>query len=129
MRSFYRKYQQIILYLIFGVLTTLASLSSFWLLLKIMGPEQTLAINVFSWLISVTFAFFTNAKWVFNQDHFKLNDLVEFFMSRVATLFIEEAILLIFVYILHFDAMLIKLMAQIVVIILNYVLLKYYVFK
>lgn len=129
MRSFYRKYQQIILYLIFGVLTTLVSLSSFWLLLKLMGPDQTLAINVFSWLISIAFAFFTNAKWIFKQDYFKLSDLIEFVMSRIATLFIEEAILLIFVYILHFDAMLIKLIAQIVVIILNYVLLKYYVFK
>ena len=93
-----------ILYLIFGVLTTLVSLISFWLLLKLMGPEQTLEINVFSWIISVTFAFFTNAKWVFNQDHFQLNDLMEFFMSRVATLIIEEAILLIFVYVLHLDA-------------------------
>ena len=129
MRSFYRKYQQMILYLIFGVLTTLVNLSSFWLLLKLMEPEQTLAINVFSWLISVTFAFFTNAKWVFKQDYFKLSDLIEFFMSRVATLIVEEAILLIFVYVLHFDAMLIKLMAQIVVIILNYVLSKYYIFK
>ena len=129
MRSFYRKYQQMILYLIFGVLTTLVNLSSFWLLLKLMEPEQTFAINVFSWLISVIFAFFTNAKWVFKQDYFKLSDLIEFFMSRVATLIIEEAILLIFVYVLHFDAMLIKLMAQIVVIILNYVLSKYYIFK
>lgn len=129
MRSLYRKYQQMSLYLIFGVLTTLVSLISFWLLLKLMGSEQTLEINVFSWIISVTFAFFTNAKWVFNQDHFKLNDLVEFFMSRVATLIIEEAILLIFVYVLHLDAMLIKLIAQIVVIILNYVLSKYCVFK
>lgn len=94
-----------------------------------MGPEQTLAINVFSWLISVTFAFFTNAKWVFKPDYFKLLDLIEFFMSRVATLIIEEASLLIFVYVLHFDAMLIKLMAQIVIIILNYVSSKYYVFK
>lgn len=129
MRSLYRKYQQIILYLIFGVLTTLVSLISFWLLLKLMGPEQTLEINVFSWIISVTFAFFTNAKLVFNQDHFQLYDLMEFFMSRVATLIIEEAILLIFVYILHLDAMLIKLIAQIVVIILNYFLSKYCVFK
>ena len=129
MRSLYRKYQQMILYLIFGVLTTLVSLLSFWLLLKLMGPEQTLEINVLSWIISVIFAFFTNAKWVFNHDHFKLNNLVEFFMSRVATFIIEEAILVLFVYVLHFDAMLIKLMAQIVVIIVNYVSSKYYVFK
>lgn len=128
-QSLYQKYQQMLLYLIFGALTTLVSLISFWLLLKLMGPEQTLEINVFSWIISVTFAFFTNAKWVFNQDHFKLRNLVEFFMSRVATLIIEEAILLIFVYLLHFNAMLIKLIAQIVIIILNYVLSKYCVFN
>lgn len=129
LQSLYQKYQQMLLYLIFGALTTLVSLISFWLLLKLMGPEQTLEINVFSWIISVTFAFFTNAKWVFNQDHFKLRNFVEFFMSRVATLIIEEAILLIFVYLLHFNAMLIKLIAQIVIIILNYVLSKYCVFN
>lgn len=126
------KYKEVLLYLIFGGLTTVVSLASFWLCVKPLGIN-VLVSNVISWICAVTFAYFTNAKWVFEarpQSRSEaLRQFFSFYAGRLATLGVEELLLFVFVTLLHCNEMLIKLIAQVVVVILNYVISKLVVFR
>ena len=126
------KYREILLYLIFGGLTTVVSMLSFWLAYNVLGIHELIA-NVISWICAVTFAYLTNAKWVFESKpanrQERLREVVSFFAGRLATLGVEELLMLIFVTWLGFNGLLVKLVAQVVVVILNYVISKLFVFK
>ena len=77
------------------------------------------------------FAFLTNRTWVFQSDSRQsfFKQMQSFYLGRVATLGVEELILLVFVKILSVNAMLVKIVAQIVVIVLNYFVSKWFVFR
>ena len=124
----YKKYKEVLLYLFFGVLTTVVSIGSYAFFNVALGINELIA-NVISWVLAVLFAFFTNRIWVFaaptkTVEEF-MKQLVSFAGGRVLTLVIEEIILTM----LHFNSMLIKFIAQVVVIILNYVISKLLVFR
>lgn len=129
---FYKKYKEVVLYLFFGGLAFIVSISTFALFNEVCGMNELIA-NVQSWIITVTFAFFTNRLWVFESSVETLKafmkQMMDFFEARIVTLVIEEAILLIFITLLDFNSMVIKIIAQIVVIVLNYVISKFWVFK
>ena len=129
---FYKKNKEVLLYLFFGGLSFIVSVSSdayFNLVLDL----NALIANIFSWILAVIFAFVTNKIWVFcsRNDSFLefLKEMFSFFAGRLATLGVEEAILLIFITWLSFNSMVVKVIAQIVVILLNYVISKLFVFK
>ena len=126
------KYKEVLLYLIFGGLTTVVSLVTFWLAGHPLGLN-TLIANVISWICAVTFAYFTNAKWVFEAQPESrgewLRQFVSFYAGRLATLGVEELLLFVFVTLLHCNDMLIKLIAQVVVVVLNYVISKLLIFR
>ena len=125
------KYKEVLLYLIFGGLTTVVSLVTYWLSLRL-GIHELIA-NVISWICAVSFAYVTNAKWVFESRAVgaaeRIREIVSFFAGRLATLGVEELIILVFSTWLRFNPMLVKLAGQIVVVILNYVVSKLFVFK
>lgn len=127
--NFLRKYREVILYLFFGGLTTLISIAVF-MLFTIVFPLNELIANIISWIIAVLFAFLTNRKWVFedNGEGFLLS-AVKFYVARVSTLLIEEGIIFVFITLLSFNSLLVKIFAQIIVIVLNYVLSKIFVFN
>ena len=126
------KYKEVLLYLIFGGLTTMVSLASFWVCTYPLHINVLIS-NVISWICAVTFAYFTNAKWVFEAKPRSrgeaLRQFVSFYAGRLATLGVEEAILLVFVTLLHGNEMIVKVIAQVVVVVLNYVVSKLFVFK
>lgn len=123
--NIYKKYKEQINYLIFGGLTTLISIISFALIILIL--PNALISNIFSWMISVLFAYVTNAKYVFNSN-LTWPTFIKFTVSRLATLVLEEILLFITINLLSFNALIGKIIAQIVVIIANYVLSKLAVF-
>ncbi len=129
---FYKKYKEILLYLFFGGLAFFISIGSYAVANVKFGINELLA-NLISWVIAVLFAFMTNRIWVFAAPtetvgaFFK--QMMSFFTGRIATLIVEEIILAVFITMLGFNSMLIKVIAQIVVIVLNYVISKLFVFK
>ena len=79
----------------------------------------------------MTFAYFTNRTWVFRSaatGNALVKEIVLFFSARVTTLLIEEVLMWIFVMLLQYDSTVIKLVAQVVVLVLNYVFSKLFVF-
>lgn len=132
LQSMYLKNREVVLYLIFGGLAFLVSIATFAFLHKWMGMNELIA-NLISWILTVSFAFFTNRIWVFSAPmkgawEF-LRQMIAFFGGRVATLLVEETILFVFIRLAGMDSMLVKTLAQIVVIVLNYVISKLVVFR
>ena len=130
-KEFFVKYKEIILYLVFGVLTTAVSIGTF-ALTELVGIHELVG-NIISWVVSVTFAFFTNRIWVFDAktDSTKsfFVQFVLFYLSRIATFLVEELIIFVCVTLLHFNPMVIKIIAQVIVIVLNFVVSKLVVFR
>lgn len=134
LKYLFEKYREVIMYLVFGVLTTVVSLVTYYLLtLTILNAENALQLqiaNVISWIVSVTFAYITNRKYVFdNKSKNILKEVSSFVGGRVVTLLLDMLIMFIFVTVLHFNDKLFKLVSQFLVIVLNYVISKLFVFK
>lgn len=126
--KFYEKYKQIILYVFFGGLTTLVSLGTFWVADRVLLLNEHIA-NIVSWIVAVLFAFVTNRRFVFEAAGSRWAQLVKFYGGRLTTLGIEELMVLIFITWLGFDSMAVKLAAQVVVLVLNFVVSKWFVFR
>lgn len=134
MIKIYKKYEELINYLIIGILTTIVSLATYYLLtLTILDANNKVYLqiaNIISWIACVTFAYFTNRKYVFKvKNKSNIKEVINFYLSRISTLVIDMIIMYIFVSILKFDNRIVKLIAQVVIIILNYILSKFIVFK
>ena len=93
--SLIQKYKEIILYLIFGVATTIISFSVFWGCEALFGKDNYLVNNIVAWFCAVTFACFTNKFLIFKSKSTELRVVAKeiglFYSSRVMTLLIEEA--------------------------------------
>lgn len=131
-KELFLKYKEVISYLFFGGCTFLISIISFYFFNKILFFNEHLA-NVISWILAVSFAFVTNKLFVFESKNKEksvvLKELISFVLARLFTLGIEEVILYIGFNLLNIDAFIIKIVAQIVVIVSNYFLSKLIIFK
>ena len=117
-----------------GGLTTVLSLVTYWLCVSIFlnaeDPLQLQVANVISWICAVTFAYFTNRRFVFfSQEQNRIREAGKFFLSRLTTLAMEMAIMALGVSVLRINDKVVKLVAQIIIIIANYVLSKLLVFR
>lgn len=127
----YRRYKEVLLYLFFGVLTTAISIGSFWLFCR--AGFDALIANVFSWVLAVSFAYITNSIWVFDARPSGVREFVTqmagFFGGRLATLGMEEAVLFVGIRLLGANAMAVKVIAQILVLVGNYLISKLLIFR
>ena len=126
------KYKEQILYLFFGGCTTVVNILVFALCSDILHMEL-LVSNFMAWVLAVFFAYITNKIWVFESKTETLNELVKeigsFVFARVVTLLIDMLIMYVGVEILFINKMIIKVLANIVVIVANYVFSKLFIFK
>lgn len=130
----YKKYQEIINYLIVGVLTTVVSLVTYYVcVLTVFNPEDALELqiaNITSWVCAVLFAYITNKIFVFKSKNKNiLKEILSFVSARVLTLILDMLIMFVMVTSLGINDKISKLVVQVVVTILNYVFSKIFVFK
>lgn len=123
--------EELISYSIFGVLTTIVNIAIFMLLDNLKIPY---AIGtIIAWFISVLFAFYTNKKYVFkSNDNSKeaiTKEVIAFYSSRVLSLLVDLVLMVLFVNIIGFSNLLSKIISNVVVIIINYLLSKLFIFK
>lgn len=140
------KYKELIIYVIFGGLTTVVNLVVFHLFGKLLGDELYLVTNIIAWFAAVVFAFITNKIWVFESKSWSgkvlLKEVPSFFAARVFSLLIEEVGLYVLVDLLSFSEYSIKLLSfeisgeliakgllAVIVVVVNYVLSKLVIFK
>ena len=126
--------KEVIMYLIFGVLTTIVSLAVYYVLIfTLLNPENAIQLqiaNILSWIAGVAFAYITNRKYVFeSNEKNKVKELGKFVTSRLVTLVLDMLIMFVGVTLLKGNDKIIKLISQVLVIIGNYVFSKIFVFK
>ncbi|CDD17072.1 cell wall teichoic acid glycosylation protein GtcA [Clostridium sp. CAG:798] len=126
--------KEFIFYLIFGVLTTIVSLSVYYFcVLTFLNPNNAFQLqiaNILSWILAVAFAYATNRKFVFeSKDPNKLKELIKFVTARLLTLFLDMLVMFILVTLLHFNDKISKLISQVIITISNYIFSKIFVFK
>lgn len=127
-----KKYRVIILYLVFGVLTTLINIATYTFLTKVFNINYLIS-NIIAWILSVIFAYITNKLYVFESKSFKksilLKEILSFFAARLFSLGVDMSFMYITIGILKYNDILMKVFSNIIVIILNYVFSKFIIFK
>lgn len=115
-------------YLIAGGLTTLISIVSYYILRVVIDDYKI--CTVLSWIIAVIFAYFINRGFVFkSKEKNKFKEFVSFIASRLVTLVIELLAMYVLVQLIKMNDRIAKIIVQIIVIVLNYILSKIFVFK
>jgi len=132
MIKFYRNNQEIINYLIFGILTTLVSIVSYYifdLIFDLKNDVLFILANILSWILAVSFAFITNKKYVFKKQGKKISEFILFVFSRILTLLLEIIGMYLMVKVFYINNIISKIIMQIIVIVANYFISKLVVFK
>ena len=123
---------QTILYVIFGILTTIVNLISYYFFSNIMSINYLIS-NMISWIISVLFAYITNKFYVFNsKDKSKdiiIKEFIKFVNCRLTSGIIEMILLFLLVDIIKVNDVISKLVIGVIVVILNFIFSKLFVFK
>ena len=132
--NLFRKYRELIFYVIVGAATTAVSLGVYYgLVLTILDPDvgwQLQVANIVSWIASVTFAYFTNRKYVFlSKNPNMVAEAASFYASRLGTLVLDMGIMFATVTALHWNDKIMKLVVQVIVLVANYVISKFLVFN
>ena len=123
--------KQIVVYIIFGVLTTIINIAIYQMLvtLNVTYVLSTIIANI----MSIAFAFVTNKQYVFNSREWKLtialSELLRFFASRTVSFVIDVLLMIILVELSSINDFVAKCIINIIVIVLNYVFSKFLVFK
>ncbi len=133
MINIYKKNKEIINYLIFGVLTTVVSFVVYFIFAKVFKIDEVIS-NVISWFFSVLFAFITNKLYVFESKETGkktlLKEIISFYLARLFTgVVCDLGVFALMVKTFKINDVLSKLVTQVIVIILNYVLSKLFVFR
>ena len=105
-KSLFIKYKHMIYYLIFGALTTVVNIGTYWLCFDIVHIPN-LVSNVIAWIAAVIVSFITSKIWVFGSKSWDIEilipEIIKFGGARVLTLIIDEAIMGIGVDLLHIN--------------------------
>lgn len=126
------KYKELILYVIVGVLTTIVAFASLYVFHSLMNIRVEIA-NIFSWICAVIFSFILNKLIVFESKEKNLGktlkEFVSFVAARLASLGVDELIVIVGCNVLHLNTYLVKAISEVFVVIINYFFSKFVVFK
>lgn len=132
--NLYKKYEEIINYVIAGGLTTFVSLFTYYLcVFTFLDPNDPIKLqiaNIISWICCVTFAYLINRAFVFkSKNENKFRESVKFYLSRLFTLFIDMLSMFLLVTIFSINDKVSKILVQFIILVLNYVFSKFLVFS
>lgn len=129
----YLNYKEIINYLIFGAFCTLVNFASYFLFARLLGIEEVISSGL-SWLCSVLCAYITNKLFVFESKTSTKRELIKeimsFFMARILSgILCDVGTFALMVKVFNINDIFSKIVTQIMVIIVNYIFSKIFVFK
>lgn len=132
MKRYFEKYRDVLPFAFFGILTTAVNVIVYWALAHLLNAGTMLS-TFNAWIAAVLFAYVTNRKWVFHSEAVARNQIIKemfsFFAARLATGIVDWVCMYIFVECMHLNDTVVKILANILVIIMNYVASKCIVFK
>ena len=129
----YKKYKEIINYLIFGGLATVVNFVSYYIFARTLNVDEVISSGL-SWFCSVLFAYVTNKLFVFeskkNTKKEVIKEMVSFFLARIVSgALCDVGTFALMVDVLHINDIVSKVVTQVMVVIMNYVFSKFIVFK
>ncbi len=131
-KTLFEKDRNVISYGVFGILTTAVNIAVYWLMAHPVGLK-TVPSTVTAWVAAVLFAYVTNRKWVFHSEAHTWKEIrreiASFFVSRLSTGVLDWVCMLLFVDFLWFNDVKVKVLVNVMVIILNYIISKRIVFR
>lgn len=156
-KELYLKHKEIVNYMIFGVMTTVIDFGVYTPLTAIFGADYKLAgvlpwyiiTSVIAWIAAVLFAYITNKKWVFEGKDWSAEtvtrELTSFAGGRILTLLLQLFLMWLMIDVTHLNKtalftliagvvgfegdFAVKAMVAVVVVILNYIISKLFVFR
>ncbi|MBQ6622419.1 MAG: GtrA family protein [Mogibacterium sp.] len=134
LKHYYQKYKEIIRYVIVGGMTTVVSLGTYYLcvftFLDANQPVELQIANILSWIAAVTFSYFASRVYVFeSKNEHILKEAISFYLARISTLLIDMFSMFLMVTVLHMNDRIAKILVQFIVMVLNYVFSKIFVFR
>ncbi|MEH7356558.1 GtrA family protein [Neobacillus drentensis] len=124
--------KEILMYLLFGILTTGVNILCYVFLKKFLNIDFILSTTI-AWIISVIFAFLTNKKYVFNSNFTKAYSVIREFCSftifRGISFITDIGMMIVLIEVMNINDLTSKILANIVVVIINYIVSKFVVFK
>lgn len=132
-KGLFLEYKEVINYLVFGCLTTVVNFVCYYLFAKVLGIEEVISSGL-SWLFSVLFAYITNKIFVFESKTTTIKEfimeIISFFLARVLSgILCDVGTFAVMVKVIGINDVVAKLITQIMVVIVNYVLSKCIIFK
>jgi putative flippase GtrA len=131
-KSLIIKYKSIISYLVFGVTTTIINILIYALFAKIFNVYFVVS-NIIAWIVAVSFAFITNKLYVFESKskdrRVVIKESISFIIARLLSLLFDMIFMYVGIVLLKQNDIVIKIISNVLVIIINYVLSRYMVFK
>ncbi len=134
----YKKYEEVINYLIFGFLAFIVNMVAYWLAAQAIGADKDhpLLVSIatlIAWVVSVIFAYWTNHTFVFKTKLNGMNELMKEFMSfvgaRVVTGILEQIIMFVMTDMMDINDVISKMVCNFIVILCNYIFSKLFIFK
>ena len=134
-KEFYKKYEEIIVYLIVGVLTTIVSWAA-----KFIGnallfhntmyptPFENAVLSTINWVTGVIFAYFTNRRFVFKSREPMRKEAPRFVISRISTWILDVVVMQVFTA-MNINLVSATFISAVLVTIANYVFSKLFVFQ
>ena len=131
-KSLWEHYRELILYVLFGGCTTLINILIYFLCRQWLAME-VVAADVVAWLLAVIFAYITNKLFVFESKSWRAKlvakELVAFMAARLFSLGVDVVMLYVTVELLEWWELPMKVLANVVVIVINYIFSKWIIFR
>ena len=129
-----KKYEEIVAYLIVGVLNTLVSWAAWFLCAyTVLDAEivwQNVALSIISWVVGVVFGYVMNRKYVFKStEPDVMKEFLQFAGGRVSTWALDAVMMVLMVNMLSINEAFSKIFVSVLVMIGNYLISKLFVFR
>ncbi|ETO95420.1 GtrA-like protein [Lachnoanaerobaculum sp. MSX33] len=132
-KNLWLRYKELFFYAVFGVGATVINIVSYRVLANTFGKKYFLIANIIAWILAFIFAFITNKLFVFESKSWEaqiaMKEFVGFLSARLATGILDTVLMWVFVSIISLDDTLSKIIINILVIIINYIASKFFIFK
>lgn len=129
----YKKYEEIINYIIVGVLTTVVSWLAYAVCKLFMNVDNAFQMQlavIIRWIAGVVFAYFTNRKYVFKSKNTNMiKEAFDFTTSRLVTLFLDMLVMWLLPTVFGVNDWISTFISAVLVTVTNYIFSKFLVFN
>lgn len=131
--ALYKKYEELINYLVVGVMTTVISWAAYGICKLVMNVDNVVIMQIavfLRWFAGVVFSYFMSRKFVFKSKNPKIwKEAIDFTTSRIVTLFLDMFVMWLLPTVFKVNDWIATFVSAVLVVIMNYILSKFIVFR